>query len=74
SLVEEGDEIVIDIPARRLELNVPENILKRRREGWKPIRPEVNGYLARYARLVGSAHRGAVLEVGSTDRRLKVTP
>ncbi|HLA37470.1 MAG TPA: dihydroxy-acid dehydratase [Candidatus Brocadiales bacterium] len=62
SLVEEGDEIVIDIPARRLELNVPENILKRRREGWKPIRPEVNGYLARYARLVGSAHRGAVLE------------
>lgn len=62
SLVEEGDEIVIDIPARRLELNVPENILKRRREGWKPIRPEVNGYLARYAKLVGSAHRGAVLE------------
>lgn len=61
ALVEEGDEIVIDIPARRLELNVPEDVLKRRQEGWKPLRPEVNGYLARYARLVGPAHRGAVL-------------
>lgn len=61
ALVEEGDEIVIDIPGRRLELNVPEDTLKGRQEGWKPLKPEVNGYLARYARLVGPSHRGAVL-------------
>ncbi|MFN3467646.1 MAG: dihydroxy-acid dehydratase, partial [Candidatus Brocadiales bacterium] len=61
ALVEEGDEIAIDIPGRRLELNVSEDILKKRQAGWKPLRPEVNGYLARYARLVGPAHKGAVL-------------
>ncbi len=71
ALVEEGDEIVIDIPGRRLELNVPENSLKRRREAWKPPKVEVNGYLARYARMVGPAHKGAVLEVGSTDEHQK---
>ena len=59
--MEEGDEIVIDIPGRRIELSVSENILRERKKRWKPLKPEVNGYLARYARLVGSAHEGAVL-------------
>ncbi len=61
AFVEEGDEIVVDIPGRKLELNIPEATLKRRREGWKPLKPEAKGYLARYAALVGSAHKGAVL-------------
>ncbi len=63
ALVEEGDEITIDIPARSLELHVSEDVLQKRRKRWKPIAPHVNGYLARYARLVSTASKGAVLDV-----------
>lgn len=62
ALVEEGDEISIDIPNRRLELNVSEEVLAERRKKWKPVPPQASGYLARYARLVSSASKGAVLE------------
>jgi dihydroxy-acid dehydratase len=62
ALVEEGDEISIDIPNRRLELNVSEEVLAERRKKWKPVLPQASGYLARYARLVSSASKGAVLE------------
>ncbi|NLM22528.1 MAG: dihydroxy-acid dehydratase [Firmicutes bacterium] len=63
ALVEEGDLISIDIPARRLELLVPEEELRRRREFWQAPAPKVNhGYLRRYAQMVSSASRGAVLE------------
>ncbi len=62
ALVEEGDEITIDIPARSLELHVSEDVLQKRRKRWKPIVPQVNGYLARYARLVSAASKGAVLD------------
>jgi dihydroxy-acid dehydratase len=62
ALVEEGDEIEVDIPNRRLELLVSEAELARRRESWVPRAPNaVGGYLARYASLVSSANEGAIL-------------
>lgn len=62
ALVEPGDIIEIDIPGRRLSLQVPSEILLARQARWKP-RPRVagHGYLARYASLVTSADQGAVL-------------
>jgi dihydroxy-acid dehydratase len=63
ALVQEGDRIRLDITQRLIELDVEEKELVRRREAWKapPLRVS-RGYLARYARLVTSAHTGAVLE------------
>ena len=64
-LVKTGDTIAIDIPQRKLTLEVTEEELARRRKRARPIRPEIaTGYLARYARMVGPASRGAVLEGG----------
>ena len=63
ALVEEGDMIEIDIPAKRIELLVDEETLARRRAAWVCPQPKVqSGYLVRYARQVSSAARGAVLE------------
>jgi len=62
-LVEEGDRIRIDIPGQQLTLLVSEEELTRRRARWRPIPPRVRkGYLARYAALVTSAGRGAILK------------
>jgi dihydroxy-acid dehydratase len=62
ALVKNGDEIVLNIPRRKLTLDVPAVELGRRRKSWKAPRPKVRtGYLARYARLVGSAGTGAVI-------------
>ena len=64
ALGEEGDLIKIDIPGLKLELDVSEEELERRRNQWKPRQPEVTtGYLARYASMVTSGNRGAILEV-----------
>jgi dihydroxy-acid dehydratase len=63
ALVENGDTIDIDIPARTLSLRVPEEVLEARRKTFVHPEPRVKtGYLARYARLVTSANTGAVLE------------
>jgi len=62
ALVREGDRIRIDIPARRLDLLIPEEELEERRRRWRPRKKRVSGVLARYARLVSSGARGAVLE------------
>jgi dihydroxy-acid dehydratase len=60
-LVEEGDEIVIDVDARRLDLDVAESVLARRRAGWHAPAPRyTGGVLAKYAALVSSASEGAV--------------
>ena len=65
ALVEEGDEIEINIPERRLDLHVDGEELERRRTGWKALAPKIStGYLVRYASLVGSAASGAVLRAG----------
>ena len=61
-LVEEGDIIDIDIPARRLHLDVPDDELARRRESWEPMKKEAGPALRRYSLLARSADKGAVLE------------
>ena len=64
ALIEEGDIISIDIPANKLELKVSDEELARRRAQWKPRQPKVtDGYLKRYAALVTSGTRGAILEL-----------
>ncbi len=63
ALVEEGDIISVDIPACKIELQVDEAALADRKAKWVCPEPKVKtGYLARYAKLVTSAARGAVLE------------
>jgi dihydroxy-acid dehydratase len=60
-LVEDGDAILLDVDARRLDLEVPDDELARRRDGWKAPQPRyTTGVLAKYARLVSSAARGAI--------------
>jgi dihydroxy-acid dehydratase len=64
ALVKDGDRISIDVPGRRLSLGVSDEELERRRAKWKPRAPKVTkGYLARYAKLVTSADKGAVLKI-----------
>ena len=64
ALVEEGDIISIDIDHHKLELKVSDEELARRKAAWTPREPKVTtGYLARYAALVTSADKGAVLKV-----------
>jgi len=60
--VREGDRIEIDIPAKKLNLLIPDEELKARLALWKPVQRELKGYLKRYARLVRSAHTGATFE------------
>ena len=61
-LVEEGDMIAIDINANTITLKVSDEELARRRANWTPKKKEVTGYLKRYAQLVTSADKGAVLQ------------
>ena len=63
ALVEEGDTITLDINNYKIHLNVSDEELARRRNAWKAPEPKVKtGYLARYAKLVSSADKGAILE------------
>jgi dihydroxy-acid dehydratase len=63
AIVQDGDEISIDIPARKLELRISADEIKSRLSKWKaPAPKETEGYLARYAKSVSSASKGAVLE------------
>jgi len=64
ALVEEGDIIKIDIMANTIDFAVSDEELKKRRKNWKPRTPRITeGCLSRYAALVTSANRGAVLEL-----------
>ncbi|MDY2590689.1 MAG: dihydroxy-acid dehydratase [Agathobacter sp.] len=64
ALVEEGDIIKINIPAMTLELDVSDEVLAERKAKWQPREPKVTtGYLKRYASLVTSGNRGAILEL-----------
>ncbi len=64
ALVEEGDLIQIDIPNCSLNLAVSDEVLAERRAKWQPREPKItSGYLRRYAALVTSGNRGAVLEL-----------
>ena len=63
-MVKEGDRIQIDIPNLSMNLKVSEEELEARRAKWQPREPKVTtGYLARYASMVTSGNRGAILEV-----------
>ncbi|TKJ46693.1 dihydroxy-acid dehydratase [Candidatus Aerophobetes bacterium Ae_b3a] len=63
ALLQDGDEIIINIPARLLNINLSEEELKKRSQNWKKPPSRVKeGYLARYSRLVGPASQGAVLK------------
>ena len=61
ALVEDGDTVVVDVPNRRLDVELSEAEMERRRAAWKP---RATGYptgaLAKYAKLVSSASEGAV--------------
>lgn len=64
AFVEEGDIIKIDIPGLKIELDVPDEVLEERKKNWQPREPKITtGYLARYASMVTSGNRGAVLEI-----------
>ncbi len=64
ALVEEGDIIKINIPENKMELAVSDEVLAERKARWVPRAPRVTtGYLARYASLVTSGNRGAILEI-----------
>lgn len=64
ALIEEGDIIDIDIMNNTINMRVSDEELARRRAAWVPREPRIKtGYLARYAALVTSGNRGAILEV-----------
>ena len=64
ALVQEGDIISINIPELKLEIKVSDEEMQARKAKWQPREPKVTtGYLARYAAMVTSGNRGAILEV-----------
>jgi dihydroxy-acid dehydratase len=64
ALVEEGDSITIDAPARLLQINISDQELQQRRAKWQPPKPRyTKGVLAKYAKLVSSSSMGAVTDL-----------
>ena len=69
ALVEEGDIIEIDINNYSINLKVSDEELSKRKAAWMPREPKVNtGYLARYASMVTSGNRGAILEIPGSGK------
>jgi dihydroxy-acid dehydratase len=60
-LLREGDHVRIDFPNRRIDILVNEADWAQRKEGWRPVKREVNGWLARYQKLVSNASQGGIL-------------
>ena len=60
-IIREGDEVLIDIPANKIELCIPDEEYKARMAAFVPEKKELSGYLKRYAELVSSGAKGAVL-------------
>jgi dihydroxy-acid dehydratase len=64
ALIKNGDKLKIDVPNRKLHLDVSEQEMAKRKAAWRPLPPKVTtGYLSRYAKLVTSADKGAILEI-----------
>ena len=62
-LLKDGDTVVIDIPARRIDVKISDEELAKRRDEWTPPPPKITeGYLGRYAKMVSSADEGAVFK------------
>jgi dihydroxy-acid dehydratase len=69
ALVQEGDTIIIDAAKRRIDLDVPEDVLARRRADWREPAPRYSeGVFAKYAALVSSASEGAITRVANLAR------
>lgn len=62
AVVKDGDIIRIDIPQRKLELDIPEEEIKRRLDQVKHPEKQLKGWLARYSKLASSADEGAILK------------
>jgi len=63
ALIQEGDSVTIDATTLLIQLNVPETEIARRRAAWKQPAPRyTRGVLAKYAKLVGTASKGAVTD------------
>ena len=62
-LIRDGDMVTLDIPARRLDVDVSDEELARRRAGWRPPQRALTGWLKRYTAMVTSGSQGAVLAV-----------
>ena len=63
-LIKDGDKIVIDIPGRTINLDVPAEELKKRRAEWVKPEPKIKkGYLAKYASRVSNAAQGAICRI-----------
>jgi dihydroxy-acid dehydratase len=66
ALLQDGDLIRIDIPARKLDLLLPDEEIKIRRSQWIPPKPKKEkGFMALYSKIVSSAHEGAYLKMNS---------
>jgi len=63
AIVQNGDLIRIDIPNRKLELEISEKEIDKRLREWRRPHRKLQGYLAKYAALVSPAHKGAVVKV-----------
>lgn len=71
ALVEEGDSITIDAPARLLQINISDQELQQRRAKWQPPKPRyTKGVLAKYAKLVSSSSMGAVTDFESVINQI----
>lgn len=63
AILKNNDKISVDIPNRKLEVNLSKSEIEKRFKNWKPIAPKIKtGYLARYAKMVASADKGAILD------------
>ena len=60
-LLKEGDRLRIDFNGRRIDILVDKAVLEERRKTWQPIQLSLNGWLARYRKLVANASKGGVL-------------
>jgi dihydroxy-acid dehydratase len=61
-LLRQGDRLRIDFPNRRIDLLVDEAELQARKQGWQPVKRDLNGWLARYQKLVSNASQGGILQ------------
>jgi dihydroxy-acid dehydratase len=60
-LLRNGDRLRLDFPNRRIDILVGESDLAQRKQGWQPVKRELNGWLARYQKLVSNASQGGIL-------------
>jgi len=60
-LLRNGDRVKLDFPNRRIDIAIGEAELEQRKQGWHPIKRELNGWLARYQKQVSNASQGAIL-------------